>query len=380
MVGHHHDADVGGQGLAQVLGGHVDHRQLLLPLHRGDPVGVPGPVQVAVVQVGQRGRPGRRLQRGGEALPDAVGADELRAALAGHRQPGGRERALVHHRRVHAGGGHPAERGRVGLPLAGVDAGVPEQRVEQPVAARDAGGVPDDPVRARGQGRAQRREAGRGGGRHPHRRGGLRAEQRVQERRLLGVVAQQLVAEAVDEEDDVPPTLGELDRGGAEAGVDTHRGRDRGQDVAERAVAVGRGGELVGHRAGVVPGGARGQHLGEGEHVGHGVDPVGGGADPDREVVGGDHAGVAVVGLALRVRAAGRLEVDPADAAPADGQDDLVGAGRRDRLAGVRRRVGHHAVDHHRAARSAASPPRWRSRCTAPAAGRPARARRCAPG
>ena len=75
----------------------------------------------------------------------------------------------------------------------------------------------------------------------------------MQERRLLGVVAQQLVAEAVDEEDDVPPTLGELDRGGAEAGVDTHRGRDRGQDVAERAVAVGRGGELVGHRAGVVP-------------------------------------------------------------------------------------------------------------------------------
>src|SRR4051812_9490499 len=55
-----------------------------------------------------------------------------------------------------------------------------------------------------------------------------------------------------------------------------------------------------------------GQALGELQEL---VDlglPVRGGADPQREVVGGQDAGVAVVRLALGVGAPGRLEVEPA--------------------------------------------------------------------
>ena len=90
---------------------------------------------------------------------------------------------------------------------------------------------------------------------------------------------------------------------------------------------------------GVTRVGAGGQRLREGEQPGHRVVAVGGRRDPQREVVGGEHAGVAVVGVALGVAAAGRLEVDPAHPAPADGHDRLGGRGR----AGGR--VGDHPGD-----------------------------------
>ena len=101
---------------------------------------------------------------------------------------------------------------------------------------------------------------------------------------------------------------------------------------------------------------------------------VGRRGNPQREVVRGEHAGVAVVGVALRVVAPGGLEVDPADPAPADGHHGL---GRR---AGARGRVGDHPGHHHRADRASRYRPRSRSTCRARAAGRRPRARRCAPG
>ncbi len=62
----------------------------------------------------------------------------------------------------------------------------------------------------------------------------------MQERRLVLVVAQQLVAETVDEEHDVLLRLGELDRRGRETGVHAEGAGDGGQHVAERPVLVGR--------------------------------------------------------------------------------------------------------------------------------------------
>src|SRR4051794_22879595 len=68
------------------------------------------------------------------------------------------------------------------------------------------------------------------------------------------------------------------------------------------------------------------ERLGEGQQPVDRCLSVGRRAEPQREVVGGNHTGVAVVGLALRVGARRRLEVDAVDAAPADRQDRL---GRR---------------------------------------------------
>ena len=86
-----------GQGLAQVLGLGVDHRQLLQPLDRGDSVAVPRPVQVAVVQVGQRGTVVRRRDGRRDPLADLVRPDVRRPAVRGHGQPAGGERTVVHH-------------------------------------------------------------------------------------------------------------------------------------------------------------------------------------------------------------------------------------------------------------------------------------------
>ncbi len=66
----------------------------------------------------------------------------------------------------------------------------------------------------------------------------MAVEEPVQERRLVGVVAQQLVAEPVDEEHDVGRGFRQLERRGRQAGIDAEGPGDRGQDVAERAPAV----------------------------------------------------------------------------------------------------------------------------------------------
>ena len=60
-----------------------------------------------------------------------------------------------------------------------------------------------------------------------------------------------------------------------------------------------------------------------------GLGAVGARADPQREVLGREHAAVAVVGDAVGVAAGRRLEVDPADGAPADGEHRLGDRWRR---------------------------------------------------
>ena len=75
----------------------------------------------------------------------------------------------------------------------------------------------------------------------------------MQERRLLGVVAEQLEPEAVDEEDDVRRSRWQHQVGAGKAGVDAERPTHRGQHVRERSVPVGRQPEAVvgrGHRTG----------------------------------------------------------------------------------------------------------------------------------
>ena len=59
VVGDHDQPGVAGHRVAQLLGLGVDERQLLEPLGGGDAVAVPGPVEVAVVEVGE-GRASRR--------------------------------------------------------------------------------------------------------------------------------------------------------------------------------------------------------------------------------------------------------------------------------------------------------------------------------
>ena len=60
---------------------------------------------------------------------------------------------------------------------------------------------------------------------------------------------QQIVAEPVDEEDDVAFGVWEGQGGRVELGVQAHGCRDGGEHVTERPVVVGRGGELPSHFA-----------------------------------------------------------------------------------------------------------------------------------
>ena len=79
-------------------------------------------------------------------------------------------------------------------------------------------------------------------------------------------------------------------------------------------------------RSATACGGGLGQGGGERQHLSDDLGSVRGLGDAHGEVVVARGAGVAVVGIALRITAGCRLEVDAADRAPADGQDDL---GRR---------------------------------------------------
>ena len=124
---------------------------------RVDAVLVAGPVEVAVVEVGQRRAVAEPGHRGGDPLADPVRADVAGTAVRGDGQPAAVELALVDHVDAHAGVGEPGEGGRVRLPLQRVDLLVPEQRVEQPVGARHPAGEADQPVRARGSARCRAR-------------------------------------------------------------------------------------------------------------------------------------------------------------------------------------------------------------------------------
>ena len=138
VVGHDDQPDLLGQRLAQLDGLGVDRRELLEPLRRVDAVAVAGPVEVAVVAVGEGRRDGRGLRHRHYSLPDPVGADERRSPRSGLGQSAPAELALVHHRHGHPGTGQGPERRRLGLPLARIDLVVPHQCVEQPVGPRDA--------------------------------------------------------------------------------------------------------------------------------------------------------------------------------------------------------------------------------------------------
>ena len=203
MVGDDEQPDVGGQRLPQLLGLGVDHGELLEPRVRGHAVAVARPVEVAVVEVGEAGPFARRRDGRGEPLPDAVGSDELRAAVRRDRQPAPPELALVDHRHRRAVQPQPGERRRVRLPLLGVDLLVPRQRVEQPFGAGDPRGEAHQPVRPGRQGGAERAQAGRGRRRDAGGAGRLATDQRGEVRRRLGVPLQQPRPEAVDQEHDV---------------------------------------------------------------------------------------------------------------------------------------------------------------------------------
>ncbi len=86
--------------------------------------------------------------------------------------------------------------------------------------------------------------------------------------------------------------------------------------------------------------------------VGSGVLALGVGADPQRDVVGGDGALEPVVRLAVRVGAGGRQQVDAVDGAPAQGERDLAA----ERAGTVVLRAAHDVGQHdaaHRAERHA---------------------------
>ena len=119
-------------------------------------------------------------------------------------------------------------------------------------------------------------------------------------------------AEAVDEEHDVRRRLGQLAAPvGADADVDAEGRATAGRTSPSDAVAVGRLDErrpspAAAHAVRCAPR----AHSAKASRPATASGPSAAARDPQREVVGGEHAGVAVVGLALGVGAAGRLEVD----------------------------------------------------------------------
>ena len=234
VVGDDEQAHLVRERLAELLDVLVDVAQLGAPALRVDAGPVPVPVEVTVVDVGQRRTPTRARHRPVDALGEVVGADVLRSPLAAARQAGAGELALADHAGVHAGSLEPVEDGAVRLPLQGVDRLVPEQRVQQLPGLRDPRGEPHQPVLARRQRRPERGERGGRGRRHAT-GGGLLTQQRVEVRRLRAVLGQQLVAEPVDEHHDVRRGGRQHQRGLVEADPDTERGRDRRQHVAQRA-------------------------------------------------------------------------------------------------------------------------------------------------
>ena len=132
------------------------------------------------------------------------------------------------------------------------------------------------------------------------------------------MVAQQLEAEAVDEEDDVAARLGQhAAPSAAEAGVDAERAGDRREHVPQRPVARRR----ARRRPGLGP--ARRHPAVRADSVSAKASRLATASGPSAAALTrseksseAEHPGVAVVGLALGVGAAGRLEVDAARRRP----------------------------------------------------------------
>ena len=234
-----------GQRLAQLLGLGVDHRQLLQPLGRGDAVPVAGPVEVAVVEVGQRGpcstaarprrrsarRPGRRRRSSAPRWAATV-------------RPLPRELALVDHRdRARPAPASRAKAVGCGCHSSGSTSLSQNSALSSWSVPGHPRGEADQPVRARRSGRCRAR-SGWSRWSTARRRCRARGRPSSEERNgaACGVALEQLGAEPVDQEDDVrrrrraaPARSARL----AERRVPRARG-DRRHDVAERAVAVGR--------------------------------------------------------------------------------------------------------------------------------------------
>ena len=189
------------------------------------------------------------------------------------------------------------------------------------------------------------------------------------------MVVEQTPAQPVDEEHHVRRR-----RAAGRAGWPSRGRRVRPsprQDVADRSRAVTRqptGALTVGAQDSTV---AALRAPGELEHRVDCLRTVGARTDPQREVLGGQRAGVAVVGDAVGVAAGRGLEVDAAYGAPPDGQHGL---GHVAHCAGCdgRRRVGDHP-GHRDAADAVERDGLGRGRgVRLRAAGRRAGARRCA--
>ena len=170
---------------------------------RGHAVAVARPVEVAVVEVGEAGPFARRRDGSGDPLPDAVGADELRAAVRRDRQPAPAELALVDHRHRRAVRRSPVNAVACGCHSLGSTC----LSHASALSSRSVPGIrevkPTSPCAPGRQGGAERGQAGRGRRRDAGGAGRLATEQRGEVRRRLGVPLQQPRPEAVDQEHDV---------------------------------------------------------------------------------------------------------------------------------------------------------------------------------
>ncbi len=219
----------------------VDQLQLVAPLPGLAAVHVTDLVQLAPVEVDQRpvatpdGRDGRvdagvQGGRGGEG-PSAQGC-------VGQARP-------VEEARTDPGDSHPVrgrllEHGRQRLPAPRVGAVLPGQLVEQPVLAGHQDLVADQSVGPRRQAGAERAHAGGGGRGEPGGEATGRGQQAAQERRVAAALAQQVVAQPVDQHDHRAARGRQLEQ----VAVSSRRVR--------HGEAAGDGGEHPGQPAGVV--------------------------------------------------------------------------------------------------------------------------------
>ena len=241
VVRRQNDPGPGGDPADQFRHDRVQPLQLVQPLRRAPAVEVPGVVELADVEVDQRGAAAQGPRRQGGAGLHAVGAQVGAAAQggAGQARAGEAGRSDRHRRRgsprrIGALGVDPA--GPVGPPQALEDRGhvlpdgrvggvaaLPGDQAQEPGGAGRAGHEPgavdpgrqdavaDDARHARGGAGAQRRQ-GRGrrrgqAGESPRARPGpaIRLRQPGAQRgRVAPALAQQLQAQAVDEDDDDP--------------------------------------------------------------------------------------------------------------------------------------------------------------------------------
>ena len=163
------------------------------------------------------------------SAPSVSAGEVLGPAHRRHRQARLAERSRRGSERRDTRRGGPLEDRRPRLPADRIDAGVPTQRVEQAAGAGNGHLVAEEPMLARRPARAERaKTGGRGGGETRGQRSGSH-RQLGQEWRRRRVRAEQLPAQAVDEQQAHPLGLWQLQRirltGNCQRGE--YRGRER---------------------------------------------------------------------------------------------------------------------------------------------------------